>query len=223
MAGGIFSPCLSVGATIGFSAARIFHFVDPKKCALFGMVAFFSGAVRAPLTAVIIVMEMTDEQALIFPFMVAAFIGQGLGRLFLPHPSLSISCPEKPFGLRNLFGLRKAQNNFSHRRTCLGRLPAQKLFPCACVRVHPRPRGVSATPLETRRVPFLRPGFAMVHHWNMRIPARNVAEDKSGPLSIARRYIADPVLGSVTNWLLAAIATTPVLGALGGTSHLGTT
>ena len=86
MAGGIFSPCLSVGATIGFSAARIFHFVDFKACALLGMVAFFPGAVRAPLTAVIIVMEMTDKHELVFPFMIAALIGQGLGKLFLPIP-----------------------------------------------------------------------------------------------------------------------------------------
>jgi H+/Cl- antiporter ClcA len=86
MAGGIFSPCLSVGATIGFSVAKICHFVDFKACALFGMVAFFSGAVRAPLTAVIIVMEMTDKHELIFPFMIAALIGQGLGKLFLPVP-----------------------------------------------------------------------------------------------------------------------------------------
>jgi H+/Cl- antiporter ClcA len=50
------------------------------------MVAFFSGAVQAPLTAVVIVMEMTDQSALLIPFMIAAFLAQGLGRLIMPTP-----------------------------------------------------------------------------------------------------------------------------------------
>lgn len=86
MAGGIFSPSLSIGAGVGISLAKIFHFVNYRTCALMGMVAFFSGVVQAPLTAVIIVMEMTDRHILILPFMVAAFISQGIGRLLMPVP-----------------------------------------------------------------------------------------------------------------------------------------
>ena len=86
MAGGIFSPCLSIGAGMGITAAKIFHLDNFRACALMGMVAFFSGAVRAPLTAVIIVMEMTDEHILILPFMIAAFLSEGIGRLIMPTP-----------------------------------------------------------------------------------------------------------------------------------------
>jgi H+/Cl- antiporter ClcA len=86
MAGGIFSPCLSIGAGIGISMAKLLHFSNFKACALMGMVAFFSGVVQAPLTAVIIVTEMTDKHILILPFLVSAFIGQGVGRAIMPIP-----------------------------------------------------------------------------------------------------------------------------------------
>jgi H+/Cl- antiporter ClcA len=86
MAGGIFSPSLSIGAGIGVSFAKIFHFANFRTCALIGMVAFFSGVIQAPLTAVIIVTEMTDKHILIIPFLISAFIGQAAGRLIMPTP-----------------------------------------------------------------------------------------------------------------------------------------
>lgn len=95
MAGGIFSPCLSIGAGIGFSVAKFAHFSDINSCALIGMVAFFSGAVQAPLTSVIIVMEMTDERILIPPFMIAALLAQGMGKLLMPVPIYRYLATEK--------------------------------------------------------------------------------------------------------------------------------
>lgn len=86
MAGGIFSPCLSIGAGLGFSFAAITHISSMKACALLGMVSFFSGVVQAPLTAVVIVMEMTDQHALILPFMAAAFLSQAIGKWIMPVP-----------------------------------------------------------------------------------------------------------------------------------------
>ncbi len=86
MAGGIFSPSLSIGAGIGMGIAKLAHFVNFKACALLGMVAFFSGAIRAPLTGVIIVMEMTNEHELILPFLIAAYIAQSVGRRVMPIP-----------------------------------------------------------------------------------------------------------------------------------------
>jgi H+/Cl- antiporter ClcA len=86
MAGGIFSPSLSIGAGLGLAAAKLAHLANYKECALIGMVAFFSGVVQAPLTAVVIVTEMTDEHLLIMPFMVAAFIALGVGKWLMPVP-----------------------------------------------------------------------------------------------------------------------------------------
>lgn len=86
MAGGIFSPSLSIGAGIGISLAKLFLLENFRTCALMGMVAFFSGVVQAPITAVIIVTEMTDRNILILPFMIAAFIAQAIGRVIMPIP-----------------------------------------------------------------------------------------------------------------------------------------
>lgn len=86
MAGGIFSPSLSIGAGLGFSVAKLAHFSNVNACALIGMVAFFSGAIRAPLTGVIIVMEMTDEHILVLPFMIAAYLAFSLGKRIMPTP-----------------------------------------------------------------------------------------------------------------------------------------
>ena len=84
MAGGIFSPCLSIGAGMGFSLGKLAHLTNLKTCGLLGMVAFFTGVVQAPLTAVIIVMEMTDEHIFILPFMVTALLAQKMGQFFMP-------------------------------------------------------------------------------------------------------------------------------------------
>ncbi|BCG46570.1 Chloride channel protein [Citrifermentans bremense] len=86
MAGGIFSPSLSIGAGLGFTVAKLFHFSNFKVCALLGMVAFFSGAIQAPLTGVIIIMEMTDEHILIIPFLLAAYLARRIGKIFMPVP-----------------------------------------------------------------------------------------------------------------------------------------
>ena len=71
---------------MGFTLAKLFHLVNLRACALIGMVAFFSGVVQAPLTGVIIIMEMTDQSMLIVPFMVAAFVAHGTGKLIMPVP-----------------------------------------------------------------------------------------------------------------------------------------
>ncbi len=86
MAGGIFSPSLSIGSGVGLAMAKAFGWINFKACALIGMVAFFSGAVGAPLTAVIIVMEMTNEHSLVIPFMIAAYLAFSIGKRIMPVP-----------------------------------------------------------------------------------------------------------------------------------------
>lgn len=86
MSGGLFAPSLSIGASVGLSLAKICHFTNLKTCALLGMVAFFSASVQAPMTAFIVVAEMTNEHRLILPFMLCALIGQILGKFIMPIP-----------------------------------------------------------------------------------------------------------------------------------------
>ena len=45
------------------------------------MVSYFTGVVQAPITAVVIVAEMTDDHAMVLPLMVAAMIAFWASRM----------------------------------------------------------------------------------------------------------------------------------------------
>jgi len=72
--GGIFAPSLSVGAGLGQLIALVFPGDAPGAIVLLGMIGYFTGVVRAPLTAVIIMMEMTDDRTMILPLLASALI-----------------------------------------------------------------------------------------------------------------------------------------------------
>ncbi|GBE07421.1 H(+)/Cl(-) exchange transporter ClcA [bacterium BMS3Bbin11] len=82
--GGIFSPSLSVGAGIGAGIAEWFPTVPSAAVILLGMVAYFTGVVQTPITAVVIIMEMTAEQSLLLPLMATALIAEGISKLINP-------------------------------------------------------------------------------------------------------------------------------------------
>ena len=86
MAGGIFAPCLSMGASLGFTVATILKVHTLRTSALVGMSAFFTGATQAPLTAVIIVMEMTDEHAVVLPLLLGAVLAQLVAKKIMEVP-----------------------------------------------------------------------------------------------------------------------------------------
>jgi H+/Cl- antiporter ClcA len=78
--GGIFSPSLSVGAGIGSDVAHFFHQAQPGPIVLLGMVAYFTGVVRAPITAFVIVSEMTGDHGMLVALMAAALIADFCAR-----------------------------------------------------------------------------------------------------------------------------------------------
>lgn len=79
--GGIFSPSLAVGAGLGADLAQLFPGAPLSAILLLGMVAYFAGVVQAPITAFVIVTEMTDNHAMVVPLMAAALIAYGTSRL----------------------------------------------------------------------------------------------------------------------------------------------
>ncbi|MBV9813534.1 MAG: chloride channel protein [Acetobacteraceae bacterium] len=79
--GGIFSPSLAVGAGIGANIASLISGVPANALILLGMVSYFAGVVQAPITAVVIVTEMTNDHAMVLPLMVAAVIAYASSRL----------------------------------------------------------------------------------------------------------------------------------------------
>ena len=85
--GGVFAPSLFMGAMLGASFGQIAHQLFPSitapagAYALVGMAAFFSGAAHAPVTAILILFEMTGDYRIILPLMLATVISTLVARL----------------------------------------------------------------------------------------------------------------------------------------------
>lgn len=85
--GGVFAPSLFIGAMFGLMYGSIVHTVAPALAGpaaaygLIGMGAVFAGAARAPITAVIIMFELTGEYSIILPLMVAIVLAELISRL----------------------------------------------------------------------------------------------------------------------------------------------
>ena len=76
--GGVFAPSLFVGATLGSAFGRIIHSLlpgftsgDPAAYAMAGMAAVMTGVIRSPITAVLLLFELTDDYRLIIPLMLS--------------------------------------------------------------------------------------------------------------------------------------------------------
>jgi H+/Cl- antiporter ClcA len=85
MPGGIFAPSLAVGAGIGSDIAALFQGAPLAAIMLLGMVSYFAGVVQAPITAFVIVTEMTDNHTMVVPLMAAAWIAHASSRLICPE------------------------------------------------------------------------------------------------------------------------------------------
>lgn len=76
--GGVFAPSLFMGAMLGGLMGELFYWWWPDVAglpgsyALVGMAAVFAAAAHAPLTAILIVFEMSNDYSLILPLMIAA-------------------------------------------------------------------------------------------------------------------------------------------------------
>lgn len=85
-AGGIFAPALFIGGmlggTVGCVDVALFHHSADSigAFALVGMGAVFAGIIRAPITSVVIIFEMTGSYGLILPLMIANMSAYALAR-----------------------------------------------------------------------------------------------------------------------------------------------
>ena len=84
--GGVFAPSLFMGATLGAAYGAAAHHLLPGVAGpvgaygLIGMGAVFAGAARAPITAVVIMFELTGEYTIILPLMAAIVLATGVSR-----------------------------------------------------------------------------------------------------------------------------------------------
>jgi len=79
--GGIFAPSIFIGAVLGGAFGQVVHTLfpyttaSPGAYALVGMGAVVAGTTRAPITAMLIIFEMTANYRIILPLMFACIIG----------------------------------------------------------------------------------------------------------------------------------------------------
>ena len=91
-AGGIFGPALFMGASLGGAIGTVAHHLWPAYTAtagayaLVGMGAVFAGIVRAPMTSVVMIFEMTQDYAVIVPLMIANLVSLFIASRFQPQP-----------------------------------------------------------------------------------------------------------------------------------------
>jgi len=85
--GGVFAPSLFIGAMLGAAYGATAHQLLPSTAgavgayALVGMGAVFAGASRAPITAVVILFELTGQYSIILPLMLAIVLATLTSRL----------------------------------------------------------------------------------------------------------------------------------------------
>lgn len=90
--GGIFAPLLILGALIGSGVGDLAHqfapgiLPDPGVCAVVGMAAYFTAIVRAPLTGIVLILEMTGNYNQMLPVIVACFGAYAVAEGMRNHP-----------------------------------------------------------------------------------------------------------------------------------------
>lgn len=78
--GGIFAPTLFVGTMLGSAYGQIMQALfgnqngNPQVYAIAGMAAVMAGVVRCPITAIMLVFELTNDYRLILPIMLATVV-----------------------------------------------------------------------------------------------------------------------------------------------------
>src|SRR5450755_136412 len=97
--GGLFAPMLVLGAQIGLMFGIVCQMafpnlnIQPVGFAVVGMAAFFTGVVRAPLTGIVLVAEMTANVTMLLPMLGACFIAM-LVPILLGNPPIYDSLRE---------------------------------------------------------------------------------------------------------------------------------
>src|ERR1700674_2091860 len=95
-AGGIFGPSLFLGAMLGGAVGSVAnHFLPnyigtPGAYALVGMGTAFAGIVRAPMTSVVMIFEITRDYAVIVPLMISNLVSFFISARFQKQPSYEV-------------------------------------------------------------------------------------------------------------------------------------
>ncbi|MFZ5828262.1 MAG: chloride channel protein [Bacillota bacterium] len=104
--GGIFFPGLFIGAAFGGSFGHVANAVapgvtaSPGAYALVGMGAFFAGMTHAPITAIVMLFEMTRDYRIILPLMLTSAVAATLSRWVHPESIYTLKLVRQGIRLR---------------------------------------------------------------------------------------------------------------------------
>jgi H+/Cl- antiporter ClcA len=84
--GGLFMPSISIGAGIGSEAANYYTQINAQIVIIMAMIAYLSAVIRAPLTAVFVILEMTVSLHLIIPGLLVAFTANWISKQISAQP-----------------------------------------------------------------------------------------------------------------------------------------
>jgi len=130
--GGEFGPALFVGAALGGSAGAIVNTLgvygvsNPANYAIVGMAGLIAGTTHAPLTAILLLFEITGNYTIILPIMIASVLSTTCAQLINPNSIYTMHIKAmgiRMIGLANLAILRKVK---------ISEIPI-----CVCPVIHP--------------------------------------------------------------------------------------
>jgi CIC family chloride channel protein len=124
--GGIFSPSLYLGATLGGAFAVVISLVLPHaglsvpSAAIVGMAAMVGAGTGGVMTAIVMIFEMTRDYAVIVPVIVAVAIAAGVRRMLIPETIYTIKLRHRGHRIPkerhiNLFLVQQAQDIMEKR------------------------------------------------------------------------------------------------------------
>jgi CIC family chloride channel protein len=124
--GGIFSPSLYLGATLGASFAAAVQFLlphsglNPASAAIIGMAAMVGAGTGGVMTAIVMVFEMTRDYAIIVPVIVAVAVAAGIRRTLIGETIYTIKLRHRGHRIPkerhiNLYLVKQAQDIMERR------------------------------------------------------------------------------------------------------------
>ena len=137
--GGVFAPSLFIGAMLGSSFGVGAHDLLPGLTAgagaygLVGMAAVFAAAGRAPITAVLIVFELTGDYSIILPLMLAVVVATGLSKLLSED---------------SIYTLKLRRRGIDIERPALPLASSPELSVAAAMQTAPSPVWTGARPID---------------------------------------------------------------------------
>ncbi|HEX3748129.1 MAG TPA: chloride channel protein [Bryobacteraceae bacterium] len=111
--GGMFAPTLFIGAMLGAAVGGAEHAVlpnlvtSPGTYALVGMGVLFAGFLRAPMTSVFMVLEVSGDYSIILPVIIANTIAYVISRTFQPTPIFDVLTRQDGLELPSMEHLRE--------------------------------------------------------------------------------------------------------------------